>query len=265
MQSSFDMRRQRPVILCLAVALLVPASALPAQGASVKHALTAKASNAAQTTRGIVQEIRKDRIRLRALDGSDTWVRLALKAQILVNDRPGILRDIRPGFVAEVVRNKLDRVSTLRAFGEVPLSTIKGVVDEITATGIVVRRGDGTTVLFTIDPATKILLYNQPATVADVLVGFSVSLQYRGSAPPEVISALPPITIDRGAIVEVTPTAITLRRPAGRVTLVLDAATIALVGGQPTAITALKPAQIVAVEHRGTAPATTIRVLPGKG
>ena len=259
------MQRQRSALAFLAVALLLSANALPVQGASTKHALSAKASKAAQTTRGIVQEIRRDRIRLRALDGSDTWVRLALKAQIFVNDRPGILRDIRPGFVAEVVRNKIDRVSTLRAFGEVPLSTIKGAVDQITPTGIVVKKGDGTTVVFTIDPATKILLAGQPATVADILVGFSVSLQYRGSAPPELISAIPPITIDRGAIVEVTPTTITLRRPAGRVTLVLDAATITLVGGQPTAITALKPGQVVAVEHRGTAPATTIRVLPGKG
>ena len=256
------MRRRRPVILCLVAALLVPATALPAQNVTPRNA---QASHASQATRGIVQEVKKDRIRLRALDGTDTWERLALKAQVLINDRPAVLRDIRPGFVAEVVRNKIGRVSTLKAFGEVPLSNVKGVVDQITPTGIVIRKADATTIVFTIDPATRIVVLGLPATVADILVGFSVSLQHRGSAPPELISAAPPITTDRGVIVEVSPTQITLRRPAGRVTLLLDAATIALVAGQPTPMAALKAGQLVAVDHRGPAPASTIRVLPGKG
>ena len=259
------MRRPRPVILCLAISLLLPGAALPAQQGTSPTGARAQAAHGAQTARGIVQEIRKDRVRLRALDGRDTWERLALKSQVLVNDRPGVLRDIRPGFVAEVVRNKLGRVTTLRAFGEVPLITMKGVVDQITATGIVVRKANGTSVVFTIDPAARILVLSQPATAAQILVGYSVLIQYRGSAPPEAISAIPPISIDRGVVDELTATSITLRRPTLRMTLALDAATIVLVGGQPASVAALKPGQVVAVEHRGPAPATTIRVLPGKG
>ncbi len=61
------MRRPRPVILCLAISLLLPGAALPAQQGASPTRARAQAAHGAQTARGIVQEIRKDRVRLRAL------------------------------------------------------------------------------------------------------------------------------------------------------------------------------------------------------
>jgi hypothetical protein len=216
-------------------------------------------------SRGIVQEIRKDnRIRLRAIDGVDTVWTLALKAQILINDRPGVLRDIQPGFVAEVVLNKRGRVATLKAFGEVPLRTVRGVVEQVTPTGVVIKKADLKSIVFTIDPASRILLVGVAATAADIQVGYAAVIQYRGSAPPESISLTPPLTTDRGIIDAITETAVTLRRAGVRTTLSVGPATVVLVSGQAATTSDLKPGQLVAVDHRGPTAATTIRVLPGK-
>lgn len=247
-------------LLTLAAALLAVAG-LPAIGQAAGAQSASARVNAAPTSRVIVQEVRKDRVRVRALDGTVGWLRISAATPILLNDRPATLRDLRAGFVAELKRAKSGAVTSLKAYGEVPITTERGVVEAIDGASISLRKADGTLATFAIDQATQVLIKGAPGGLEDVRPAYLAAVQRRGNAPLVAITATPPpLVVDRGVVESATPTAITVRRASGTLTLAVDAATIVLVDGQPQSASVLRPGLRVAVSHRGSLPATHVRV-----
>lgn len=130
--------------LLAVVAIAVVAGAAPAMAAD------------RVVERGIVQSVEPAGVVLRALDGTAVAVPLAVETRYRVNGRPATIADLRPGFVAEVVRSGTGAAIVVRAFGLVERPVERGVIARLALRGLVLRRGQGDTVRVPINDRTVV-------------------------------------------------------------------------------------------------------------
>jgi hypothetical protein len=93
--------------------------------------------------RGVVQSAGPSSLVLRALDGVELVVPVGPETRVRLNGLPAILADIRPGFVAETVRDGTGPAVRVRAFGRIPRVVERGRVVRIASRLLVVRVGSG--------------------------------------------------------------------------------------------------------------------------
>jgi hypothetical protein len=106
--------------------------------------------------RGIVQSVEPAVVVLRALDGTEISVPLAAETRYRLNGRPATIADLRPGFVAEVVRSGSGAAIVVRAFGLVERPVERGVIARLALRGLVLRRGQGDTIRVPINDRTVV-------------------------------------------------------------------------------------------------------------
>ena len=147
------------------------------------------------------------------------------------------------------------------------LITDRGIVQSISPLQLVLRSLDGSTLVFQIRPKTVILVNGQPATVFAIQVGFAASVAHDADGRAHVIRAVgqkrAERQIDKGVVVSVSPTVIVLREAnGGIVSILVGPKTVVTLGGLPARITDLRPGDLAAVLHYGTAPAREVRATP---
>ena len=147
---------------------------------------------------------------------------------------------------------------------EADVTTDRGIVQSVGAGQIVLRALDGSVVSFTVSPATRVKLNGVRASLANVRPGSVASVVHDGSAPAVVIRAFGrPVTVtERGVVIALTRTAITLRAGGGAtVTVSLDTNTRFRFLGSAARRFLARPGAIVAVTHPVDGPATVVNVL----
>jgi hypothetical protein len=93
----------------------------------------------------------------------------------------------------------------------------RGVVQSVSATRIVLRELDGSTVEIAVGPSTRVLLNGQPAGLLDIQPGFVAAVGHDGAAPARVIRAFGRVQplVDRGVVVSMSPRRLVIRTAAG--------------------------------------------------
>lgn len=117
------------LVVCLAIAGLV----------AVPRAMAADRV----VERGIVQSVSPSAVVLRGLDGVDVAVAIGPATRIRLNGLPATLADVRPGFVAETVRDGGNPAVRLRAFGRVVPATERGRLLAVRESAVVLQTGAG--------------------------------------------------------------------------------------------------------------------------
>ena len=146
----------------------------------------------------------------------------------------------------------------------------RGVVQSVTASQIVLRALDGTTVSAQIVPTTRVRLNGRPASIGDVAPGDVADVVADGQGRAIAVRAIgtrptvAPIT-ERGLVVAVTPAAITLSTDTGTHSVPLDQGTRFRVLGVPARRRAARPGMLVAVTHAPGGPALVVNVLKRAG
>jgi len=145
----------------------------------------------------------------------------------------------------------------------------RGVVQSVDASQIVLRTLDGSVVTFAVMPRTPVRLNGSPATITDVRPGFVARVTYDLQSRAlliEAFGAAAPTTTDRGAVIAVTRTSITLRTAGGAsMTVAVDASTRFRLHGSPARRQLVRPGAQVAVTHAADGPATVVNVLKRAG
>ena len=146
------------------------------------------------------------------------------------------------------------------------LSVDRGVVQSVSATQIVLRGLDGSTLAFAIVPRTQVLLNGSPSSVAAIQPGFSAAVAHNAAGRAMVIRAFGKVRavkrIDKGVVVSVAPNLIELRQPDGTVVSVgVGPQTSVILNNVPVSLAELRPGYLAAVLHVGTQPAREIRAL----
>jgi len=146
----------------------------------------------------------------------------------------------------------------------------RGVVQSVTGSQIVLRTLDGSTVSAQIVPRTRVRLNGRPASISDIAPGFVADLVADGQGRARVVRAFgtrpaaAPIT-ERGVVIAVTPTAITLSTDTGTRSVALDQNTTFRVLGLPARRRVVRPGQLVAVTHAPGGPAQVVDVVKRAG
>src|SRR3954468_9980056 len=146
----------------------------------------------------------------------------------------------------------------------------RGVVQSVDAGQIVLRALDGRVDTFTISPTTPVRLNGARASIAEVRPGFVARVAYDRKNHAVLIEAFgavgPPATTDRGVVIALTRTTVTVRTTAGAtVTFAVDAATRFKFHGAPARRQVVKVGAQIAVTHAADAPATVVNVLKRAG
>jgi hypothetical protein len=147
------------------------------------------------------------------------------------------------------------------------LTVDRGIVQSISSLQLVLRSLDGSTLVFQIRPKTVILVNGQPAAASAIQVGFAATVAHDAEGRAFVIKAIgqkrAQRQIDKGVVVSVSPTMIVLRQADGSIVSVLvGPKTIVTLGGLAARITDLRPGDLAAALHYGTAPAREVRAIP---
>jgi hypothetical protein len=145
------------------------------------------------------------------------------------------------------------------------LSTDRGVVQSVSATKIVVRELDGSTVSIAIGAATRVRVNGLAATLADVRPGFVAAVTHDGAAPAVFIRAFGRVepVVDRGTIVSLVARQLTIRAGSGAsLTFRVTARTRIRWRGLPATRAALRPGRFAIVDHTPAGEALRIAVRP---
>jgi hypothetical protein len=132
-------------------------------------------------------------------------------------------------------------------------STERGIVQEVSEDGLVLRTLDGSTVAVTIDSGARVRVNHRLASLLDIRPGFVAVISRRGNAALTIeafSAALAPVRGRPavGAIRSVTNDTIVLAPSNGTtVTFAVDPATRIFVEGKPAAIRRLTPGYLVVV------------------
>lgn len=137
----------------------------------------------------------------------------------------------------------------------------RGIVQSVSASQVVLRALDGSTISITVGPRTRVSLNGDPAVITAVQPGYVATVLHDGNRPAVYVRAVgrAPLVVDKGIVVSVSSTSLTLRTAAGVVTIAVGPSTSVQVNGQPASITDLRPGYPVEVAHRGAEPALAIR------
>ena len=269
MQSSDQMHRTPRYVAIVGALALLPVSGALATPRGHQRVAT-EVTNGSHIEKGIITTVGRHRLRLRALDGSTQWIVLAARAAVRVNDVDSLFGDIRPGFGAEVSLGPKGKALRISAYGTVPLTVDRGVIETSTSTSLTLRTASGRLVLVSVGPATQITVNGALAPLEQLIPGTRIAVGHRGAAPAERIRAvMPPVpvpaqpVVDRGRVTAIDAATVTIRR--GRdgavVTTQIDSGT-QVEGGVLASITT---GSRIAVRHLEGGPATLITILHDAG
>jgi hypothetical protein len=149
----------------------------------------------------------------------------------------------------------------------VGLTTDRGILQSVSPLQLVLRSLDGSTLVFQIKPRTVILVNGQPATVSALQAGFAATVVHDALGRAHEIRAIgqkrAERQIDKGVVVSVSPSLLVLKQSDGSVVSVqLSPRTVVTLDGLLARITDLRPGDLVAVLHYGSAPAREVRAVP---
>jgi len=144
----------------------------------------------------------------------------------------------------------------------------RGIVQSVSATQVVLRALDGSTITITVGPKTRVFLNETPAPLSAIQPGYVAGALHDGARPAVYVRAVGrvviPLMIDKGIIVSVSATSLVLRTFAGPATITIGPATTVTLNGEPAGIGDLRPGYIAEVAHRGSDPALQIRARGGR-
>ena len=132
------------------------------------------------------------------------------------------------------------------------LTVDRGVVQSVSATQIVLRELDGSSVALVVNGTTQVLLNGSPAHLTDIQPGFVAAVAHNGSRPARLVRAFGRVaaTTDRGTIASVSPGQFVLRRANGSLlTLRITAATRVRLNGLPATAAAIRRGQLARVTY----------------
>jgi len=142
----------------------------------------------------------------------------------------------------------------------------RGIVQSVSASQLVLRALDGSTITITVGPKTKVFLNDAPAPLSAIQPGYVVGALHDGSRPAVYVRAVgrAPLVVEKGTIVSVAAGSLVLKTPAGLVTITVGPSTGVQLNGRPATLADLRPGYAAEVTHRGSEPALTIRALGKK-
>jgi hypothetical protein len=137
----------------------------------------------------------------------------------------------------------------------------RGIVQSVSATQIVLRALDGSTITITIGPRTHVLLNSDSAPLTAIQPGYVATALHDGNRPAVYVRAVgrAPLVVDKGVITAVSSTSITLRTGPGLVMITIGPTTSIQLNGRSASLGDLRPGYSAEVAHRGSEPAQTIR------
>jgi hypothetical protein len=137
----------------------------------------------------------------------------------------------------------------------------QGIVQSVSPSQVVLRALDGSTISVTIGQRTRVFLNGAPAPLSAIQPGYVAAALHDGSRPASFLKAVGrmPVVRDKGIIVAVSSSSISLRTPGGVVTVPVGPSTSVMLNGSPASINDLQPGYPAEVAHRGTDPALEIR------
>jgi hypothetical protein len=156
------------------------------------------------------------------------------------------------------------RVVLLKKFARVgPRRIERGIVQSVGNGSIVLRELDGSAVTLAVVPQTQILVNRQPATLADVQVGFVAQVLLFGNGPAVSITAVGVVRPqrDRGVVQSVGAASLVLVTASGPVTIAVGPSTLIQLNGHPAALSDLRAGDVAAAVHTGSSPASEIRAV----
>jgi len=138
--------------------------------------------------RGIVQAVAPTAVILRALDGTEVSVALGPATRYRLNGRSAPVSAIRPGFVAEVVRDGEGAALVLRAFGGGTLLQ-SGVLERKRLGVLIVQRTAGGTARIGLTPRTGIWVNGRRAARRDLRRGMTLEIVLAPDGTARVVLA----------------------------------------------------------------------------
>jgi hypothetical protein len=144
------------------------------------------------------------------------------------------------------------------------LTIDRGVVQSVSATQIVLRELDGSSVALAVNGATQVLLNGSPAQLADIQPGFVAAVAHNGSRPARIVRAFGrvAIAVDRGTIASVFPGKFVLRRADGSLlTLRIAPATRVRLNGLPATPAAIRRGQLARVTYSASGNAKLVQLV----
>jgi hypothetical protein len=141
----------------------------------------------------------------------------------------------------------------------------RGVVQSVSSGQVVLRALDGSTITITIGSKTRVFLNGDSAPLSSIQPGYVAGALHDGSRPAVYLRAVgrAPLVVDKGVIVALSSTSLTLRTSGGVVMITVGPGTSVLLNGQSANVGDLRPGYSAEIAHRGNEPALTIRALRG--
>ena len=143
----------------------------------------------------------------------------------------------------------------------------RGIVQSVSASQIVLRELDGSSVALAVNATTQVRLNGLPAQLTDIQPGFVAAVAHNGSRPARVVRAFGRVatTVDRGVIASVSAKQFTLRRAAGSLlTLRITLSTRVRLNGFPATPAAIRPGRFARVTYTADGKAKLVQ-LAGRG
>jgi len=144
------------------------------------------------------------------------------------------------------------------------LTVDRGIVQSVSASQIVLRELDGSSVPLAVDGSTRVLLNGRPAQLADLQPGFVAAVFHNGSRPARVVRAFGRARsiVDRGVIATASSGQFTLRRANGSlVTLRVSSATLVRLNGLPATPAAISPGRRARVTYTADGRALLVQLV----
>ena len=147
------------------------------------------------------------------------------------------------------------------AVGELEID--RGIVQSVSATQIVLRELDGSSVALAVNADTRVLLNGSPAQLADVKPGFVAAVGHNGTRPARYVRAFGRVAtnVDRGVIASVSGRRFTLRRADGSVlSLRITASTRVRLNGLPATVAAIRTGRLARVTYTADGTAKLVQL-----
>ncbi len=132
------------------------------------------------------------------------------------------------------------------------LTIDRGIVQSVSASQIVLRELDGSTVALAVDSATRVFLNGSPAQLTDIQPGFVAAVAHKGTQPARAVRAFGRLaaSVDRGVIASVSGRQFVLRLVDGSsLTLRITVRTRVRLNGFAATAAAIYPGRLARVTH----------------
>jgi hypothetical protein len=147
------------------------------------------------------------------------------------------------------------------------LTVDRGIVQSVSPLQLVLRSLDGSTLVFQLRPRTVILVNGQPAVASALQAGFAATVAHDAQGRAREVRAIgqkrSERQIDKGVVISVSRALLVLKQADGSIVSVqLGKQTAVTLDGLEAKITDLRPGDLVAILHYGSAPAREVRAVP---